>query len=205
MARTKLLARIGRMFPRNTAVEEVKTNVHMDASPETVWRGMLFYEEVPFRTMPLLRMFLPAPISTAGDKTRVGELISCKYDGGTLEKRITVADPAHFVAFDVLVQDLGIEECISMTGGSYHIRAETGGADVLLTTAYCGHLRPRWLWRPLEHYLAHRMHRHILDGMLALLAASARESVVTAAPFDRKPSASPPRVANGAALGAPPP
>jgi hypothetical protein len=169
----KFLARIGRVFPRNETVEPVETMVHLDASPDAVWRGMLFYEEVPHRAMPLLRLFLPAPIRTEGDKTRVGAIIRCTYEGGNLEKRITAAEPGRSVRFDVLVQRLGIEDCISMNDGSYEIRPDSTGSEVVLTTRYRGHLRPRWLWRLFEHYLAHRMHRHILDGMRAVVAASA--------------------------------
>jgi hypothetical protein len=133
----------------------------------------MFYEEVPGRPMPLLRMFLPAPLRTQGDKTCVGATIACIYDGGYLEKRITAAESARLVRFDVLVQRLGVEDCISMREGSYEIEPDPGGSTVALTTRYLGHLRPRWLWRPLEAFLAHGLHRHILDGMGRALAASA--------------------------------
>jgi hypothetical protein len=86
------------------------------------------------------------------------------------------------VSFDVLVQRLGVEDCISMTGGSYEMRASGGGCDVVLTTAYRGHLRPRWLWRPFEHYLAHQLHRHILDGMRAVVEVSAPSPEVRVLP-----------------------
>lgn len=170
----RLVSRFGRLFPRNEAVEAVATRVHFDASPEAVWQGMLFYEEVPRRPMPLLRMFLPAPIRTQGDKTRVGASIACAYEGGYLEKRITEAERGRCVRFDVLVQNLGVEDCISMNGGSYEMQVAAGGTEVVLTTRYRGHLRPRWLWRPFEHFLAHRLHRHILDGMRGALGASAK-------------------------------
>jgi polyketide cyclase/dehydrase/lipid transport protein len=166
-----LMARIGRLFARNPTTEAVETTMHFDASPEAVWRGMLFYEEVPRRSMPLLSMFLPAPLRTEGDKTRIGAIIACTYDHGYLEKRITVAEPARLVRFDVLVQQLGIEDCISMDDGSYEIHPEAGGTQLVLTTRYRGHLRPRWLARPFEHYLAHRLHRHILHGMRAVVEA----------------------------------
>ena len=59
-----------------------------------------------------------------------------------------------------------------MTGGSYEMSDHPGGSELVLTTRYRGHLRPRWLWRPLERFLAHRLHRHILDGMRAALEPS---------------------------------
>jgi hypothetical protein len=59
-----------------------------------------------------------------------------------------------------------------MQGGSYEFRADGTGSRVVLATLYSGHLRPRWLWRPLERFLAHRLHRHILDGMRDALQES---------------------------------
>jgi hypothetical protein len=175
-----LLARVGRLFPRNETDDDVATKTHFAASPETVWRGMIFYEEVPRRPTTLLRMFLPLPVRTQGEKTRVGATIECTYDGGYLEKRITAAETARFVRFEVLVQKLGIEDCISMQGGSYEYRAMDGGTDVVLTTGYRGHMRPRWLWRLFEHFLAHRLHHHILDGMRVTIEAFASPSAVPA-------------------------
>ena len=169
----RILACFGRLFPHNETVEGVATRVRFDATAEAVWQGMLFYEEVPSRPMPLLRLFLPAPVRTQGEKTRVGAIIECTYDGGYLEKRITAAERARFVRFDVSVQKLGVEDFISMTGGSYEMSDHGGGSELVLTTRYRGHLRPRWLWRPLEHFLAHHLHRHILDGMRTALGASA--------------------------------
>ena len=159
------LTRIGRLFPRNATSETVETKVHFRATPEEVWKGMVFYEEVPQRPMPLLRLFLPTPVRTQGEKTRVGAIIECTYDPGYLEKRITAAEPARLVQFEILVQKLGVEDCISMQGGSYRIAPDATGTNVVLSTEYQGHLRPRWLFRPLEHFIAHRLHRHILEGM----------------------------------------
>ena len=164
------LNRIGRLFPRNPVIESVATAVELEVPPEIVWKQILFYEEVPKRPAALLQLFLPRPVRTEGDKTRSGELIQCTYDGGHLVKRIMTVDPPHLVSFDVLEQHLGVEDCIAMTGGSYTILpTASGGSEVVLTTRYHGNLRPRWLWRPFERYLAHQVHRHILEGMRAVL------------------------------------
>ncbi len=174
------LATIGRLFPRNSDVDAVSTRVVLRASPDEVWRGMLFYEEVPRRPMPVLRAFLPLPLSTRGEKTRVGSIVECTYESGALEKCITAVDPARAVRFEVRMQRLGIEDCITMTGGSYDIRPVESGSEVLLTTHYHGHLRPRWLWRPLERYLAHRLHHHILRGMAQMLHAHSEQCTAPA-------------------------
>ena len=168
-----LASRVGLLFPRNARSEAVETVRHLNATPEEVWQGILLYEEVPRRPLWFLRIFLPRPIRTDGDKTRLGAIIRCTYDGGHLLKRITAVEPARLVRFDVLEQRLGIEDCVSMSQGSYEIRATGDGAEVLLTTHYRSRLRPRRLWRPLERYLAHQLHRHILDGMRAELAIRA--------------------------------
>jgi hypothetical protein len=163
-----LLARVGRLFPRNLTVDSVETRAQFDVSPEKVWRQMMFYEEVPGRPSWLLRLLLPAPLRTSGEKSQVGSLIACVYAGGSLEKRITAVEPPGLISFEVLVQKLGIEDSITMTGGSYRIRARAGeGAELVLTTLYRGHVHPRWLLRPLERFVARRLHRHILGGMVA--------------------------------------
>jgi hypothetical protein len=167
----KLASRVGLLFPINARSEAVETALYLNATPEEVWQGILFYEEVPRRPLWFLRIFLPRPIRTDGEKTRVGAIVRCTYDGGHLLKRITAVEPAHLMRFDVLEQRLGVEDCVSMSQGSYEIRATRDGSEVVLTTYYRSRLRPRRLWRPLERCLAHRLHHHILDGIRATLPA----------------------------------
>jgi hypothetical protein len=159
---------LGRLFPPGLAIDAVTTSATFDAPPDDVWQQMMFYEEVPHRPSLLLRMFLPAPVRTQGSGKEVGSLVACTYSRGGLTKRITVLDRPRLVRFEVLEQHLGIERCMTTVEGSYEFRAEGRGTGVALTTQYRGHLRPRWLWQPLERLLAHRLHRHILDGMGAV-------------------------------------
>ena len=106
------LARIGRIFPKSTSEDTVQTMMELRASPREVWDAMLFYEEIPQRPNALLRLVLPVPVRTRGEKTTEGSLIECTYDGGSLEKRITSVDVARSVRFDVCEQELGVEDCI---------------------------------------------------------------------------------------------
>jgi hypothetical protein len=175
--RTKPTARVwfwlaGWLFPRNSVTETIATSVHFHTSPEVVWQQMLLYEDVPVCPPFLLRMLLPYPVRTEGKKTCVGACVQCTYNGGYLVKRIIVVEQPHLVRFDVIEQDLGIEGCITTLGGSYEIRPCGDDTEVVLTTNYQGHLRPRRFWRPLERILTHQLHHHILDGMRGALLHS---------------------------------
>jgi hypothetical protein len=156
------LARLGRVFPRSRAIEAATTVIELPVTPAEAWSRIAFYEEVPQRPSAVLRLFLPLPVRTEGDKMREGALVQCTYDSGHLTKRITQVTPPHRITFDVLDQHLGIEDSVTMTGGTYAIAAMGAGCTVTLTTRYKGHLQPRWLWRPLEGYLARLVHLHIV-------------------------------------------
>ena len=161
----QVLDRMARWLPRNPRVDAVTTSLEVRLPPERVWDTLRFYEEIPTRPSSLLRLVLPTPRRSEGQKGQPGALIHCTYEGGYLVKRITVADRPRLLRFEVVQQHLGIENCLSLGGGSYEVRDHGTGCAVLLTTAYQGHLRPRFLWRPLERALAHAVHRHILGGI----------------------------------------
>lgn len=167
----------GGLFAPSSAVEGVTTRMQLPAAPDRVWGSLKFYEEVPSRPGALLRIGLPAPVRSEGEKSRVGGTVRCVYEGGYVLKRTTSAEPPNVLRFEVFEQRLGLERCLSLSDGIYDIRAVPGGSEVALTTRYRGHLRPRVLFRPLERRLTHEIHGHILAGMRSALEAAASQSV----------------------------
>lgn len=153
------------LFARKGVNEAVATRVRFNASPEAVWNHIKFYEEVSGRPAFLLRVLLPYPVRTEGDKTRMGATVRCAYSVGGLAKRITAVEPPRFLQFEVIEQRLGIEGCILTLGGSYEISIRGDASDVVLVTNYLAYLRPRYLWRPLEALLVSQLHQHILRGV----------------------------------------
>lgn len=153
-----------------TRTEEVSTSFEFLASSETLWQSLMFYEDVPRRPWPLLRLFFPLPLRSQGDKRSPGSLVRCTYERGHLIKRIISVEPARLLSFEVVEQELGIERYGRAHRGSYELEPSGVGTRLTLTTVYSGLMRPRWLWRPLEHFLCHRMHDHILLGMSGQLA-----------------------------------
>jgi len=151
-------------------VDDAVTRLTMRATPDEAWKAVVFFEDVPQRPGLLLRMLLPVPQRTSKPPLSVGAIVACTYSGGrTIAKRITAVEPPSLLRFEVVAQDLGIESWVTTVEGSYAIRACEGGAEIALTTRYRGRLRPRWLWRAPERWVAGALHRHILRAMDASL------------------------------------
>lgn len=183
---TGLYGLVSCIFAGKPVNETIVTPGHMDASPETVWSCIMFYEEVPGRPPFLLRALFPCPVRTEGGKTDVGARVQCTYRRGNLVKRITSVKSPNLMEFDVVEQQLGIEPCVQTVGGSYQIRPCGDGTDIVLTTHYRAYLRPRNLWRPLEALLVHEIHGHILSGVRDAISAAHR----SVRSFVREPFAS---------------
>ncbi len=159
---------VSRLFARGPVKETVATRICFDVRSEDVWSHLLFYEEVPGRAPFPLRALLPRPVRTEGVKTRVGATVRCAYSGGHLVKRITHVEAPHLLRFEVVEQDLGIESFVVTLCGSYTLSACGPITEVTIMTNYHAYLRPRYLWRPLEAFLVHQLHSHILRGVGAV-------------------------------------
>lgn len=165
--------------------ESVTTRRHLQAAPEAVWYSLMFYEDVPQRPGPSLWP-LPRPVKSQGNKLISGSAVRCTYERGHLLKRITAVEPSHLLSFEVTEQALGIERYAWACEGSYRLLAEREGTNIALTTAYQSRLWPRFLFRPIERYLCHRLHAHILSGMRDRLATvGLLPDAVSAAPEAR--------------------
>lgn len=162
----RLLSRLAGTAPAQAELRRVVTRARIDAPPDEAWRRIAFYEDIQERPSLFLRLLAPMPVRTSKPGLRVGAMVDCTYtEGGTLTKRITVVEPPSLLRFEVVDQRLGIEAFVATVEGSYEVSAAGAGAEIALTTVYRGSLRPRWLWRLPERWLAGQLHRHILRGM----------------------------------------
>lgn len=90
-------------------------------------------------------------------------------------KRITAVEQLRLIQFEVVEQRLGIEGCVIALDGSYEIRRDSRGSDIILITKYRAFLRPRRLWHPLERLLMTQLHKHVLNGMRSSLSEYSRD------------------------------
>jgi len=145
---------------------EVVTRARIGAAPGAVWDALLFYEQIEQRPPLLLRLLLPEPRGTEGNKSRVGDEARCLYASGHLLKRVTGLRPPLFYGFEVAEQRLELGFGIRLAGGSYTLRALPGeGSELALSTRYRGGARPRRLLGPVERAVCHAFHRHLLRAI----------------------------------------
>lgn len=126
----------------------------------------MFYEQIGEPPPLLLRLLLPLPIGTDGAKSAVGDEAMCLYTGGHLRKRVTRIEPCRHYGFDVVDQQLAVGGGLLLTGGCYVLRELTSRrTEVAVTTRYVSHKRAARLWRPIEAFVCHIFHRHLLAAM----------------------------------------
>jgi hypothetical protein len=156
----------GLLFGGHEQTGGVSTSMAFPAPPDAVWDALLTYEEVTARPPLVLRMLLPEPIASVGERNAAGAEVECLYREGSLLKRITLVEPPRRLAFDVINQRLGFEDLLTAVTGGYEIRETEAGSEVELSTIYVSRLRPRFFWGAVEQFLGHVFHRHLLQTML---------------------------------------
>ena len=60
---------VSRMCGRSSLGETVSTEARFTATPDEIWKQLMFYEDVPDTPVFLLRALLPYPVRAEGDKT----------------------------------------------------------------------------------------------------------------------------------------
>ncbi len=146
----------------------VLTRMVFHASPERVWDGLMFYEQVDVPPPFYLRWLLPVPVRTVGRKSEVGDEALCVYKTGHLIKRVTEVKPGRMYAFSVIEQELDVGHGMRLSDGYYELRPLPGGdTEVIASTRYLSERAPRWLWQRVEAQVCHVFHRHILRAMRA--------------------------------------
>ena len=158
-------------MPAAATEQTVTTRRVFTASPAQIWDVLLFYEQIEQRPPWLLRILLPTPERTEGAKSAVGDEARCIYDSGHLVKRVTAIDPGRRYEFEITEQCLAVRG-LALHGGHYALRERPDGGTVVETaTRYRSPRRPRWLWQPIEAFVCHRFHHHLLGAMQRRLQA----------------------------------
>ena len=148
--------------------ETVQTQRLVPLGNMQAWDRWVFYEEVEHDRPLLLRLGLPTPSHVEGKIQAVGDQQTCVYTGDArLVKQATHVIPGQILVFDVIKQQSFEDNSIRLIDGVFDFEHVTDNKTrIKLTTRYEPMLRPRILWRPIEHTFAHELHRHVLKGIV---------------------------------------
>ncbi len=165
----------------------MRTALTFHATPQQAWDSILFYEQVEHAPPWLLTLALPRPVRAEGSKAAVGDVQRCLYENGHLVKRVTRCQVGRELAFEVLDQHLHFERDVTLRDGAFGLEPlDAGETRVVLTTRYIRHLRPAWLWEPMERKILHTLHGHVLEGMRCRSGTGSYEE--RPVPLDDKPA-----------------
>jgi len=154
------------LLPGREEVRVVRTDLHVQATPEEAWDAIMFYEDVEHDPPWLLHLALPKPQHSEGSLHKEGEVVRCFYDSGYLAKRISRVVPNRLVEFEVVEQKIGAERNVKLLGGSFEVQpSASGGTHIVVKTRYQRTLEPTFMWEGTERKVIHTLHGHVLEGM----------------------------------------
>lgn len=157
---------VDNFFPHPIDIATVRTEIVLPTSASEAWKSLMFYEEVNHEPPWLLKLALPRPVRAEGSMGQVGETRRCIYENGHLTKQFTERVERRRLAFKVIEQHLHFERDVTLLDGSFQLQTlNLKQTRMTLSTRYIRHLRPAWLWEPIESKVVHTLHQHVLEGV----------------------------------------
>lgn len=166
----------------------VQTAIEIAAPPETVWRHVVTFSDLPEPTDWVFSTGIAYPTHATIEGTGVGAVRRCEFTTGAFVEPITVWEPARRLAFDVTEQPapmrerglFGDIEPHHLSGhfvserGQFLLTATATGTRLEGTTWYRHRIWPSAYWRLWSDAVLHRIHGRVLRHVQALAEADAR-------------------------------
>ena len=154
----------------------VRSEVVVNATPETVWLHVVSFSELPPPEDWLFKAGVACPISAEIEGKGVGAVRHCIFTTGAFVEPITVWDEPNTLAFDVTEQPPPMKELspydIRPPHLDGHLQSERGefrliplpdGQTRLIgTTWYRHNMWPASYWQLWSDFLIHRIHARVL-------------------------------------------
>jgi len=167
-------------------VREVVSIVEVNAPPETVWRHVVTFGEIPEPPAWFFRAGIAYPVRAVIDGEGVGALRRCEFSTGAFVEPITVWDAPRRLSFDVTAQPDAMRElspyrsvrpphldgAFRARRGEFRLVALPDGRTRLEgSTWYTLELAPGGYWRLWADLLVHAIHDRVLVHVKRLAEA----------------------------------
>lgn len=148
------------------------------APPETVWRHVVSFSELPPPTERIFLAGIAYPVRARLEGHGVGAVRYCEFSTGPFVEPITVWEDNRRLGFDVAAQPhpmrewspyaevrpAHLEGFFRSRRGEFRLTALSGGRTRLEgTTWYEQDIWPQSYWKPWSDHLIHSIHRRVLE------------------------------------------
>ena len=162
-------------------VEPVRTEVVIDASPETVWKHVIEFPEIEEPEGLLFNLGIAYPVDARIDGKGEGAVRHCNFNTGSFVEPITVWREPELLKFKVAKQPKPMEELsfwdiepphmegyFNSKKGEFRLRELPNGKTKLIGTTWYSHdIKPDLYWRLWSDWIIHRIHQRVLEHIKA--------------------------------------
>jgi hypothetical protein len=169
----------GLVEPRaGQALQEVRSSVIINATPDAVWPQVIAFPELPAPTDWLSRAGVAFPLRAHIDGSGVGAVRYCVFSTGPFVEPITRWEPGRRLSFDVVASPAPMRELspwpelapphlhgfLRPQRGEFRL-VDLGDGRTRLegSTWYEIEMAPEVYWRAISDALIHRIHLRVLD------------------------------------------
>jgi len=164
----------------------VRTAVDIDAPPETVWRRVVSFSDLPAPTEWIFRTGIAYPVRASIAGSGPGAVRRCEFSTGPFVEPIQVWDEPRLLQFSVTRNPAPMEEWtpykqihpkhldnfLVSRQGQFLLTPIPGGRTHLEgTTWYTHNLWPAEYWQVWSDFIIHRIHQRVLMHIKSLAEA----------------------------------
>ncbi len=163
--------------PREPPLLVVRTSVDIDAPPETVWRHVLSFADLPEPTEWIFHTGIAYPVRARIEGSGPGAIRRCEFSTGPFIEPIEVWDEPRLLQFSVTqnpapmvewtpyrnVYPKHLDNFLASRQGQFLLTPLPGGGTRLEgTTWYVHNLWPAAYWHAWSDFIIHRIHERVL-------------------------------------------
>lgn len=158
-------------------LRSVVTSIEINASPETVWKNVVVFPQLPEPTELIFKTGIAYPTNATIKGTGVGAIRHCNFTTGTFVEPITVWNEPTLLSFDVKDQPEPMKELspydihpnhlhgywVSKKGQFKLTKLPNGHTLLEGTTWYVNRIKPGFYWTLWSDYIVHAIHERVLQ------------------------------------------
>ncbi|WP_298736915.1 SRPBCC family protein [uncultured Chitinophaga sp.] len=159
------------------SLNAVTTSVEIKATPETVWRHVIAFPQLPEPTAFIFKTGIAYPVNATITGEGVGAVRHCNFNTGSFVEPVTAWKEARLLKFDVAEQPAPLKELsfwdvkaphlhdyfVSKQGQFRLIPLPNGNTLLEGTTWYYHNIKPAFYWRQWSTFIIHKIHQRVLE------------------------------------------